>query len=189
MTATSSPAPADERILDATLAVLARKGIAGVSMRAVAREAGVALGLASYHFENKTALICAALRRIGDRDQELVTPPPGVPPDEQLRHCLRLALDAAFLTRGYLGLRLQLWSLAGVDEAYAAINREAQERYLAGLGRLLAAARPDLGPDEVARRATDVLTVQNGVWLTAILITDDTAVARALDRCLALVFD
>ena len=61
-------APADaavdapERILDATLAVLAREGVAGVSMRAVAREADVALGLANYHFDGKTALISAALR-------------------------------------------------------------------------------------------------------------------------------
>lgn len=34
------------RILDAVLVLLSRHGIGGVSMRAVAREAGVALGLA-----------------------------------------------------------------------------------------------------------------------------------------------
>ena len=36
-----------ERILEAVLAVLARDGISGVTMRAVAREAEVALGLAT----------------------------------------------------------------------------------------------------------------------------------------------
>ena len=39
-----------ERILEAVLAVLARDGISGATMRAVAREAEVALGLATYYF-------------------------------------------------------------------------------------------------------------------------------------------
>lgn len=176
--------PADERILDATLAVLARDGVAGVSMRAVAREAGVSLGLANYHFEGKTALISAALQRIGEKDMDLVAPPEGMEPAAALRHALRLAVDTSFLTPAYLSLRLQLWSLAGVDEAYAEINRSAQGRYLDGLAALIAAARPDLEPGEVERRAADVLIEQNGVWLTAILIPDDTAaVARTVARC------
>lgn len=42
-----------ERILDAVLRLLAQQGIAGVSIRAVAREAGVALGLVNYYYEDK----------------------------------------------------------------------------------------------------------------------------------------
>ncbi len=182
-TPTTAGQTADERILDATLRVLARDGVVGVSMRAVAREAGVAVGLANYHFENKTTLVCAALRRIGERDMELVTPPDAGDPAERLRHCLRLAVDASFLAPDYLSLRLQLWSLAGVDPEFAAINQAAQRRYLAGLADLIAAARPDLDRVEIERRAADVLIEQNGVWLTAILIADADAVERALTRC------
>lgn len=182
MTTTAS-APADQRIIDATLYVLAREGVAGVSMRAVAREAGVAVGLANYHFDNKIALISAALRRIGDKDMELVSPPAGMSPSEQLLQCLQRAVDPSYLTPTYLSLRLQLWSLAGVDDQYAAINRSAQRRYLEGLTDLIAAARPELEQADVERRATDVLLVQNGVWLTAILISDFEAVDRALARC------
>jgi AcrR family transcriptional regulator len=58
------PKDRSERILDAVVALLARHGIAGVSIRAVAREAGVASGLVGYYFEDKTELIRAALRRI-----------------------------------------------------------------------------------------------------------------------------
>jgi len=60
--------PKEQLILDAVLAVLARSGISGVSMRAVAREAGVALGLMNYYFTDKTSLIAAALRRLGEQD-------------------------------------------------------------------------------------------------------------------------
>ena len=187
-------APADERILDATLRVLAREGIAGVKMRAVAREAGVAVGLANYHFENKNALVSAALQRIGERDLELFKPAsddgnPVVEPAERLRHSLRVALDPEYLEPAYLSLRLQLWSLAGVDPDFAGINRAAQRRYLDGLTSLLRAARPDLDAAAVEARAADILVTQNGVWLTAILIEDKNAVARALAHCEHLAFD
>ncbi|MEM7284885.1 MAG: TetR/AcrR family transcriptional regulator [Actinomycetota bacterium] len=185
---TTTEAAADERILDATLAVLARDGIAGVSMRAVAREAEVAVGLANYHFDNKTSLISAALRRIGDRDMDLVTAPGDLGPASALRHCLRLAVDPSFLTPSYLSLRLQLWSLAGVDPTFAEINQAAQRRYLAGLTGLISAARPDLDRDDAATRAADILIEQNGVWLTAILIADLDAVERAIARCDDIAF-
>ena len=188
MASEPSGLPADQRILDATLTVLARNGLAGASMRAVASEAGLSVGLANYHFENKTTLISAALRRIGDQDAEMVAPDLDADPADHLRDCLRKRLDPEFLNRDYLSLRLQLWSLAGVDPEFAEINRAAQLRYLEGLARLLRSARPELSLDEVERRAADILIVQNGVWLTAILIMEPEAVRRAVDRCNELAF-
>ncbi|MEM7338735.1 MAG: TetR family transcriptional regulator [Actinomycetota bacterium] len=178
-----------DRIVDAVLAVLARDGMAGVSMRAVAREAEVAVGLAHYHFDSKTALVAAALQRVGEADVELVSPADGLSAPDQLREHLERAFDPSFLAPTYLSLRLQLWSLAGVDPQFAAINRAAQQRYLNGLSALVGAVRPDLGRDEVARRAADILIVQNGVWLTAVLVPDDEAVARAIARCEQITFD
>jgi AcrR family transcriptional regulator len=178
-----------ERILEAVLAVLARDGISGVTMRAVAREAGVALGLATYHFEDKDGLVAAALERIAEGDAALVEPTPGAEPGEALRAALHRIADPAFLSVPYLALRLQLWSLAGVDERYAAINQAAQRRYLNGLVALLAAARPDLDPGEAERRANDILIVQNGVWLTSVLVPDPDTVARSVARTEAIAFD
>ncbi len=174
---------AEERILDAVLVVLARDGAAGVSMRAVSREAGVALGLASYYFENKNSLICAALRRIGDQDAALVEPQDGIEPEKRLKEALRHVVDDGFLQTDYLGLRLQLWSLAGTDPTFAEINRDAQIRYRNGLASLIAAARPNLKPGEIARRAADILVIQNGMWLTSILIVDEQAIRRGVQRC------
>jgi AcrR family transcriptional regulator len=180
---------ADDRILDATLAVLARDGVAGVSMRAVAREADVAVGLANYYFENKTALISAALRRVGEQDATLVSPATaGDDPADHLHRSLQRALDPAFLARDYLSLRLQLWALAGVETEFAEINRAAQKCYLEGLADLIHAARPRLDRGDAEQRAADILIEQNGVWLTAILITDQAAIDRAVERCIDRAF-
>ena len=182
-TATETFTEKEERILDAVIAVLGRGGIAGVSMRAVAKEAGVALGLVNYYFSDKTSLIAAALRRIGDEDARLVEPAGPGDAVQQLRHALRRVADAEFLRPDYLGLRLHLWSLAPVEPEFARINVVAQTRYRDGLGNLIAAARPDLDAHEVARRAADVLVIQNGMWLTSMLIVDPEAIDRSVQRC------
>jgi AcrR family transcriptional regulator len=99
-----------ERILDAVVRLLAQGGISAVSMRAVAREAGVSLGLVNYHYDDKTSLIRAALHRIEEQDIALVEPDPALEPEERLRAALRRVVDPEFLTTEYLSLRLQLWA-------------------------------------------------------------------------------
>lgn len=172
-----------ERILDAVVGLLARRGISGVSMRAVAREAGVALGLMNYYYADKTSLICAALRRVEEQDVALVAADPSVPPENRLRTALRRVADPEFLTTEYLSLRLQLWSLAQAGEEFARINAEAQERYRAGLARLISAARPELSRGECGKRAADIDVVQNGMWLTMLLGLDRASLRRAVTRC------
>jgi len=53
-----------ERILDAAFKSIAAKGCAGVTLRGIADEAGVALGQLNYYFENKDGLFSAVLGRM-----------------------------------------------------------------------------------------------------------------------------
>lgn len=189
-----------ELILDAVLTVLARHGLSGVSMRAVAREAGVGLGLMTYYFIDKTEMVADALERLGTQDTLLLGPPPSTGPElgasasassdpvRQLRRALRRVAEPEFLATEYLALRLQLWALAPVDPTYARINHEAQVRYRNRLAELIAAARPGLTTAGAARRASDILIVQNGIWLTSLLITDRAATTRAVRRCEEIAF-
>jgi AcrR family transcriptional regulator len=168
---------------EAVLTLLARHGISGVSMRAVAREAGVALGLVNYYYADKTSLISAALRRIGEQDLTLVDPDPMLAPADRLRAALRRVADPEFLTTEYLALRLQLWSLAQAHPDYEQINTEAQARYRDRLALLIRAARPDLARADCVRRAADIDVIQNGLWLTALLGLDRASIRRCLTRC------
>ncbi len=171
------------RILDAVLRLLSLQGISGVSMRAVARAAGVSLGLVNYYYEDKTSLIRAALHRIEEQDIALVEPDPALEPEERLRAALKRVADPEFLTTEYLSLRLQLWALAQAHEDFERINTEAQERYRAGLAELIRAARPGLPRGECDRRAADINVIQNGLWLTALLGLDHASIGRSVARC------
>lgn len=172
-----------ERILDAVVELLSHGGISSVSMRAVAREAGVSLGLVNYHYADKASLIAAALRRVEEQDLAIVAPDPDLSPEERLRAALARVAAPEYLTTEYLSLRLQLWSLAQAHEDFEQINTEAQKRYRAGLAALIRAARPELSRGECARRAADIDVVQNGLWLTALLGLDRASVKRSVVRC------
>ncbi|WP_148573591.1 TetR/AcrR family transcriptional regulator [Nocardioides caldifontis] len=178
-----------ERILDAVLHLLAEGGISAVSMRAVAREAGVSLGLVNYHYADKTRLIAAALRRIEAQDIALLEPDADLAPEERLRKALARVADPEFLTTAYLSLRLQLWALAQAHEEFEQINTDAQKRYRAELARLIRAARPELSRADAARRAADIDVVQNGLWLTALLGLDRRSIARSVERCVSIALE
>lgn len=177
-----------ERILDAVVRLLAQRGISAVSMRAVAREAGVSLGLVNYYYEDKTSLIRAALRRIEEQDIAMVEPDPALAPEERLRAALERVADPEFLTTEYLSLRLQLWALARAHEDFEQINAEAQARYRTGLADLIRAARPSLSRGECSKRAADIDVVQNGLWLTALLGLDRASIERSIARCAEIAF-
>jgi AcrR family transcriptional regulator len=170
------------RILEAVLSLLSRRGISGVSMRAVATEANVALGLVNYYYEDKTGLIAAALRRVEEQDIAIVEPDPTLSPEERVRAALRRVADPEFLTTEYLSLRLQLWALAQAHETFAHINTAAQKRYRDGLAALIRAARPELSRAECDKRAADIDILQNGMWLTALLGLDRASVRRSVTR-------
>ncbi|MGO4237076.1 TetR/AcrR family transcriptional regulator [Pseudarthrobacter sp. YAF2] len=176
------------RILEAAMDLLSRHGIAGVSMRAVAREAGVALGLVNYYYDDKTTLIRAALRRVDEHDLLLVAPDPSLPPDEQLRKALRRVAGSDLLTTRYLSLRLHLWALAQADEDYAQINAAAFDRYIDGVAGLVSSARPALAWEACRDRAADIVVIQNGMWLTALLGVDKAAIQRSIERTEQIAF-
>jgi AcrR family transcriptional regulator len=177
-----------QRILDAVLSLLSQRGIAGVSMRTVAKEAGVSLGLLHYYYEDKVGLIRAALLRIEEDDISLLGPDPGLPPEERLRAALRRVVSPEFLTTDYLALRLQLWSLAQAHEDFAEINTTAQHRYRERLADLIKDARPHLPRRECKRRAVDIDVIQNGLWLTALLGLDKPSLNRCVARCEDIAF-
>jgi AcrR family transcriptional regulator len=180
----SSPARDREgRILDAVITILGQKGISAVSIRAVAREAGVALGLVNYYYEDKVGLIAAALRRIEEQDISLLTQDVEMDAEARLKVALGRIVAPEFLTTEYLSLRLQLWALAQAHEEFARINTAAQKRYRDNLASLIRAARPEVGRRECAKRAFDIDVIQNGMWLTALLGLDRASLRRSVARC------
>ncbi|HEV7994349.1 MAG TPA: helix-turn-helix domain-containing protein [Gemmatimonadaceae bacterium] len=63
----SAAADARVRIVDAGARCIAREGVAGASMAAIALEAGVSKALLHYHYRDRAALLAEIVERVGVR--------------------------------------------------------------------------------------------------------------------------
>lgn len=174
-----------ETILDATMSCIVRDGLDGTSLRDVAREADVSLGLLSYHFDDRRALILAAF---GLATERLLAASLGMldgvdDPEERVRAFVRGSFHGEFLERNYLALRVALWAISRTDDQIENVERGYNTRYKDTMALLIVEARPGLDAPVAADRATDVTAVQNGLWLNWARYANQAALDRGLRRC------
>lgn len=174
-----------EQILDAAMSCIVRDGLDGASMRSVAREAEVSLGLLSYHFDDKWSLIEAAFRLATDRLYEAILETlEGIDDaDDRVRTFIRGAFHGEFLEPDYLALRIALWAIARTDDDLAKVEQHLYERYAERLIALIRVARPDLTKRQATERGTDVIIIQNGLWLDWARHHRRADLERGLSRC------
>lgn len=182
---TSDLTETQEAILDATMSCIVRDGLDGTSLRDVAREAEVSLGLLSYHFDDRRALILAAFSLATDRllaaSVDSLTGVAGAA--ERVRAFVRGSFHGQFLEPDYLALRVALWAISRTDDQIEAVEKNHHARYKETMASLIVEARPGLDPRVAADRATDVTSVQNGLWLNWARYADQAALDRGLDHC------
>jgi DNA-binding transcriptional regulator YbjK len=172
------------QLLDAALAVVADKGMKGLTHRAVDAAAGLAEGTTSNYYRNRTALVEAVLDRLLQLDAELLQhagpagPPSNVPElaGQLAAMVLALAGQHAGLTRARLALSLD----------HPEVVAAGHYLLVSGLEQALAA----LGVADAAARARDVADYGDGLILHLLTVRRDkepdaAAVAAAIRRLLA----
>jgi len=178
-------------ILDAIMAIIVRDGVRGASMRSVAEEADVSLGLISYHFDDKRTLIKAAFERATDRllATSLDAVSEADSPEERVRAYIRGAFEGDFLEPEYLALRVSLWAVSRTDPEIATVEDDLYQRYVKRMAELIRAAKPGLSVNDASDRATDVSVTQNGLWLNWARYASADDLERGLSRCEAIALN
>ena len=174
-----------EVILDAALACFARAGVESTRLRDVAEEAEVSLGLLGYHFDDRQTLLVAAFELATDRllAKSLVALEGIDTPADRVEAFVRGAFDEDFLARDYLALRVSLWAIARTDELIAKTEEKHYQRYRTKMLQLLAEALPTASLADLEDRATDIIVMQNGLWLNWARHRNRRDLARGLQRC------
>lgn len=127
-----------EQIVAAALAVLARRGFEGATMREIATAAGASTGMVTYHFASKEDVLRAALEEVAARFGRAVDA--AVEGIEEPRAALLALLDAC-VPDGPEGARAQvLWAEVWARAARSAELRAAHADLYAGWRRRLARA-------------------------------------------------
>ena len=180
-----STSESQANILDAVQAVIVRDGVRGASMRQVAQEADVSLGLLSYHFDDKSTLIEAAFERAtSDLLNASFEAIRGVEdPEQRVIAFFRGSFADEFLNGDYLRLRISLWAVAITDDNIRAVDQRFYTRYCTALVDQLAAARPSLSAEQLSARASDAIAHVNGLWLDWARFANDDRLERGLRAC------
>jgi len=159
------PTATRDRILAATLRVVAAEGIGAVTNRRVAAEAGVALGSLTYHFPSQTALLRDSLlryvesevARIGAIAEQLRASEPSA---EQVAAIVEQLLDSDPARPGEVA-ELELHLQASRDPELQA----ASARCFAAYEDFAAAVLEALDVPEPARHAQTVVAVMVGLTM------------------------
>lgn len=162
----AEPEARRQSLIAATARVLAAKGAAGVSVRAICAEAGVSAGLLRHYFASVSDAIAATYRWTGAQiDAALAQAAAQAGPDPRSRLLAYLAANfrAPIATPELLATFVAFWSLTRSDPAVAAVRAEVYGAFRAGLEGHLAAYRPDLAEVRVAAVALTALI--DGLWL------------------------
>ncbi|ARF54760.1 TetR/AcrR family transcriptional regulator [Streptomyces gilvosporeus] len=150
-----------QRIIDAAIAVVGERGIAGLSHRAVAAAAQVPLGSTTYHFASLDDLLVAALRQVNgvclaDFARWVERIDPAVPLAEQVAELVGETLAG---DRSRVELEYELYLTALRREAVRPIAAECLDEMVRLLGRRI-------GDDRTARA---VVAFLDGVLLQHLL--------------------
>lgn len=160
-------ADARERILDACERTIAESGLRGFRMTAVAREAGVSIGLLSYHFGDRDGLLQAALDRVNEGTAQRAARDPHAPTP-------RAELEALLCSEFGEAPHIRAGSIVWNELRAAAVFAPAQARSLSHstdawqsvVCELAARAYPARDPESTALCLTALVEGLSGRWLS-----------------------
>lgn len=167
-----------DRILKAAYLIFTRNGHAGLSLRKVAEEAGIAVGNLTYHFPTKNALIDAMMREAladyveehlaqfqADRDTPL----------EILLNVVEFYVRNARVSHQFF---YQLWGFAGSSTEARDMVRELYRPIGRFVYYLVRAANPKLTDAEVRQAVLQIFSLEEGYKLFIGMGPDDSSAIR-----------
>ncbi|HLC40083.1 MAG TPA: TetR family transcriptional regulator C-terminal domain-containing protein [Methylomirabilota bacterium] len=128
-------------IVRATIRCLAHEGYSGLTMKKVAREAGVSQGILHYYFKDKRAILIAALGQVmSDLNRRVIAAARGVrEPRARLRSLISACLDVAATNREFWVVLVEFWGEMMHDGELAAINAGLYDRLRRVIGDIVTA--------------------------------------------------
>lgn len=180
------------QILEAAHVVAARKGLAGLSTRAVAEEAGLSQGLVFFHFKSREILLVALLDHLLMQIMRVDAPPTGgLPALDQLLGLLRSEIARLPSERVNVELFFDYWVLGTRQPLIRDRIRDALERYRDGFHPLADATVrevPDRFPGVTADGlAAVVVSFIEGCAVQAVIAPDRFDVEQYMATAEALV--
>ena len=171
-------------LIEATLESLAEKGLGAVSVRDVARRAGVTPGLITHHFGTFAALLAAAYAQATARVDAVLDAAlaeAGSDPERRMDAFLRASFSPEIVDRSLLAAWIGFWGMVRTDPQAAAIHADNYAAYRKRIEDLLTALAARRGRKVGAKAGAVGLTAMlDGLWLELCLDPNSFTVAEAI---------
>lgn len=183
-----NPEQRREQLIEATLRVIARKGVMGATVREISAEAGVAFSLIRHHFNTKEDLMYAAYAHHMQRMAQLSLASAGDSdrsPIDRMRQCIHDTLSLP-VTKSE---SLQIWAgfiqMVPHDARMKQIHIDTYLGFRATLETLikdaLQAADSHSTPDQIEAKAIACNAVLDGLWLEGSMLPDMLPPAQLIE--------
>lgn len=153
-------------LIEASWNVIATDGLDGLTMRKIATAAGCTTGRLTHYFENREALVLAALRAVyeaaGARMTHILTR--GLTPTDTLRDMLEETLPLDDIRLQEWKVWIAFWTAASTDKVLAAENDARHTLWRKALLPLIAAIAPRA---DAMTEADALIGIVNGLGLLA----------------------
>ena len=167
-------------LIEACARVLARDGVAGASVRAIALEAGVSAGLVGHYFTGIDALVAATYAHVEVRVSEALdaaVASAGTDPRARLDAFVTASFAPPIASGELLATWIAFWSLV---RSRADIARQHDEQYAASRARLEnLLGECGLAAERLRRAAIAVTALVDGLWLELCLSPEAFSAAEA----------
>jgi AcrR family transcriptional regulator len=177
-----------EQIVRATIRCLAREGYTRLTMKKVAREAGVSQGILHYYFADKRAMLAATLEAVTrdlDRRVAAAQSRTGRDARARLRALVRACLEVAVSRPEFWVVFVEFWGEMLHDRRLRDLNTAVYSRTRRLIGRLIAegvrAGR--FRPVDPRRASAVVLGLIDGLSLQLTFDPEAFGVAEAARFC------
>lgn len=170
------------RLIEASIACLAKGGIQGFTVDNICREAGTSRGLITHHFGSKNALLAAIYATIYSRVLENLDRAEEAP--ASLDDLIELMFSDSFLSRDYLNVWLALWGEIAVNPALQLEHRKNYALYRERIARAISSVARARGVTvDSYDVATILISLVDGLWLEQCIDQSLLSLTRAKDLC------
>ena len=180
-----------QRVIDATLDIIAREGLSGVTMAKIAATAGFSKGTGNFHFQSKKQLLRETLRSLQGEFEatwRAAVAEAGPSPVRQLCALIQSMLQPPIANPDRLSVWFAFWGENPSRSTYREICATPDREWQAAIEKLL----QQIAGDNMSQLGMSLRTItfsltamMTGCWLESILSPDFFELKDAIRACYA----
>ena len=180
-----------QKLLEATMEVIASEGLSGVTMAKVAEQAGLSRGISNFHFQSKEQLLLETLRSIYqefDKSWRNIVADDSRLPAEKLKAIIETTLMPPIARKKKLAVWLAFWGEASSRKTYLEICAAHDLEWDAAVEDILQKMIGDdfnfrgMGLEKIAQSLTAMM---DGFWVEYLISEDRFTPRDAINACFA----